>query len=653
MERPSLARLLAAATLTLAAAASPAAAAPRTWQEPTALGTVSSPGPGASAGALTSAGEAIAAWDEAGLQVAVAPRGGAPAISALDDRAGRPAVAVDAADGAFVAWRHDDGSGGGPLRVAYRPAGGGFGAAQDLGSASGDPALAAGAGGVAVLAWARPMPASGALEIVAAVRQPGGAWGTPETVAGPFAEVSDLHVGLDRAGGVLVAWREPSAIRAATRPAGGGAWTKQTVAQPSRATRGLDLAAGDAGAVLTWAEARGDQTGAVEVAVRQGAGSFGAPQELPSTALFDDAPRAAVDDAGNAAVVWPEGFVRDDGWAGVQGPIVGVTGRVGQGFGAVKIVSGAHTGQDPTVAVAPSGEALVAWQDWMGSVFAARTPIGGDPDTPVPVSCGPTKLQAPVALGVDGQGTGTLLAQVQGSGQLRLTQDAPAADSVAGPCGGRLLPMGSAVAGRPVKLDGLDFVPRLYNPPTLRSEWDFDNDGVYDETVDGYQAMHTFARPGRYLVTMKLDWAWPRPGMAGSEVHSSIVEVGGVATSAPLVDFAPPRRPRVARRTPATLGILAALRRGVPVRLREAQRRGTVLELVARRAELRQRSGRAARAVTIRLGRRAAPRKAGRVYVRISRGRAAVRRAKRLHLTVRARSGRRVLWRETVLLLAP
>ncbi|HEY3019262.1 MAG TPA: hypothetical protein VGJ32_03675, partial [Solirubrobacteraceae bacterium] len=635
-------------------AASPAAAAPRLWQEPAALGTVSAPGAGAAAGALTSGGEAIAAWGEgspAALRVAVTPRGGAPATSTLDDRAGRPAVAADAAGGAFVAWRHDDGAGGGPLRIAYRSAGGAFGAAQDLGAAAGDPALAAGAGGLAAVAWARTMPASGALQIVASVRQPGGAWGTPETVAGPFGEVADLHVGLDGAGGVLVAWREPSAIRTATRPPGGGAWTHQTVAQTTRTTRGLDLAAGDAGAVLTWAEARSDQTGAVEVAVRQGAGAFGTPQELPSTALFEDAPRAAVDDAGNAAVVWPEGFVRADGWAGIQGPILGVTGRLGQGFGAVRIVSGAHTGQDPSVVVGPSGEALVAWKDWLGSVFAARTPIGGEPDTPEPVACGP-KLDAPVAVGVDDQGTGTLLAQQ--SGELRLIQDAPASDPVAASCGRRLLPMGSAVAGRPVKLDGLDFVPRVYNPPALRSEWDFDGDGAYDEAVDGYQATHVFPRPGRYLVAMKLDWAWPRAGMEGSEVHRSIVEVASAASgSPPLVDFAPPSRSRRARRTPATLGLRAALRRGVPVRLRTKPRRGTVLELVARRAALHSRPAGAARVATVLLGRRAAPAKVGRVYVRLSRGRAAVRRLKRLRLTVRARVGHRVLWRETVLLLAP
>lgn len=659
MERPLVARLVAAALLTLLAAASPAAAAPRAWQEPITLGTAASAGPGAAAGALTSGGDAVAAWDEgspAGLRVAVKPAGGAPAVSALDDRAGSPAVAADRAGGAFVAWRHDDGAGSGPMRVAYRPAGGAFGAPQDFGAASGDPALAARGDGAAALAWARPVGTSGALEIVAAVRQAGG-WGSPETVAGPLGEVDDLHVGLDGAGGVIVAWRDPAGIRAATRPAGGGAWTRQTVAQPARTTRGLDMAAADAGAVLTWAEARPDATGAVEVAVRQGAGSFGAPQELPSNALFEDAPRAAVNDAGDAAVVWPEGFVRSDGWAGIQGPILGVTGRLGQGFGAAKIVSGAHTGVAPSVAVGPSGEALVAWKDWLGTVFSARTPAGGDPDVPVPVACGP-KLDAPVAVGVDGDGSGTLLAQQ--SGQVRMIQDAPAPDPLTSPCGGRLLPMGTAVAGQPVKLDGLDFVPRVYNPPTLRSEWDFDADGVYDETVDGYQAMHTFPRPGRYVVAMKLDWAWPRPGMEGSEVHRSIVEVGAPgANSAPSVlGFAP--KPRSARRTPATLGLAAALRRGVPVRLRQRLPRGTVLEVLARRADLRSRSGagsrfaRAARVATIVLGRRSGPVKAGRVYVRIQHGRAAVRRLKRLRLTVRARSGRhRVLWRETVLLLAP
>src|SRR5206468_4509984 len=152
-------------------------------------------------------------------------------------------------------------------------------------------------------------------------------------------------------------------------------------------------------------------------------------------------------------------------------------------------------------------------------------------------------------------------------------------------------------------------VPRVYNPPTLRSEWDFDADGAYDAAVDGYQATHVFPRPGRYVVTMKLDWAWPRAGMEGSEVHRSVIEVGaaGPTTEQSILGFAP--NPRSARRTPATLGLAAALRRGVPVRLREAPARGTVLELVARRADLRSRSGRAARVATVVLGRRGAPRR--------------------------------------------
>src|SRR5439155_2113538 len=117
MERPLVARLVAAALLTLLAAASPAAAAPRAWQEPITLGTAASAGPGAAAGALTSGGYAVAAWDEgspAGRRVAVKPAGGAPAVSARYDRAGSPAFAPDPASGACIAWRHDGCSASGP-----------------------------------------------------------------------------------------------------------------------------------------------------------------------------------------------------------------------------------------------------------------------------------------------------------------------------------------------------------------------------------------------------------------------------------------------------------------------------------------------------------------------------------------------------------
>src|SRR3954469_24890645 len=118
MERRSLARL-AAATLTLVAAgASPA----RATSLP--LGSAAS----APAGALTSTGDAVAAWNESGaLRASVTPRRGAPTTTTVDDAALAPAVAADDAGGAFAAWRR-----GSTVRVAYRPAGGGLGGPPGL-----------------------------------------------------------------------------------------------------------------------------------------------------------------------------------------------------------------------------------------------------------------------------------------------------------------------------------------------------------------------------------------------------------------------------------------------------------------------------------------------------------------------------------------
>ena len=621
MERRSPARLVAATLTLLAIAASPAAAA----SLPLATGA------SAPAGALTSSGDAVAAWNEAGaLRASVTPHGGTPSTTSLDDAALAPAVAADDAGGAFAAWRR-----AGAVRVAYRPAGGGFGAPQDLGAGDGDPALAARADGEALAAWVR------GTEVVAAVKRAGAAWSAPEHVAGPFADAPTVHAGLDGAGDALVVWNDPNGVRAATRAPAAAAWTTETLGQSGGAVRGVQLAAGEGGAVVAWAVRDGNQTtSTVRAALRPNGGPFAAPTDLPSTVLFDDVPAVGIDDSGDAAVVWPEGYVRADGWAGLVGPIAGATGRVGQGFGAVRIVSGAHPAKAPAVAVGPGGEALVSWQDWSGGAEFARMPAAGDADAPAPVACD-AKGNTALPLGVDANGTATLLDL--DAGTAGLVQDGAGAGA-GDACGARLRVLGPAFGGRPatatagqsVALDGLDFIPRFYNPPVLRSEWDFDGDGRYDTSVDGYQARTTFPRPGRYPVTMRLTWTWPS-GAVGSEVHRTVIDVVS-ATAAPNGRRRAGRR-GAARHTPATIGLAALLRRGVPVRIGPvATSRGhaarsaphaTVIELVAR--------GRV-------VARRAVPKRATRVTVR-PRSRRALRARS---VQVRARSGRRVLWRETV-----
>src|SRR4051794_4610467 len=618
MERRSLARL-AAATLTLVAAgASPA----RATSLP--LGSAAS----APAGALTSTGDAVAAWNESGaLRASVTPRGGAPTTTTVDDAALAPAVAADDAGGAFAAWRR-----GSTVRVAYRPAGGAFGAPQDLGAGDGDPALAARGDGEALAAWAR------GTEIVAAVKRAGAGWGAPEHVAGPFADAPTVHAGLDGAGDGIVVWNDANGVRAATRAAAAAGWTTETLGQSGGAVRGVQLASGEGGAVVAWAERTGDQTtSTVRAALRAPGGSFSTPSDLPSTVLFEDVPAVGIDDAGDAAVVWPEGFVRADGWAGLVGPIAGATGRVGQGFGAVRIVSGAHPAKAPAVAVAPGGDALVSWQDWSGGAESARLPAAGEPGPPTPVACGGRGNTA-LPLGLDAQGTATLL--TLDAGVIGLVQDATGDDA---PCGARLRVLGPSFGGRPatatagqsVALDGLDFIPCFYNPPVLRSEWDFDGDGRYDTAVDGYQARTTFPRPGRYPVTMRLTWTWPS-GAVGSEVHRTVIDVvpAGGRLMAKRGAAA-----RVARHAPRTVGLAALMRRGLTVRVgpvastarHTRAARATVVELVS--------AGRV-------IARRTVPAHASRVTVR-PRSRRAVRGSR---LQVRGRSGRRLVWREVVAL---
>jgi hypothetical protein len=261
----------------------------------------------------------------------------------------------------------------------------------------------------------------------------------------------------------------------------------------------------------------------------------------------------------------------------------------------------------------------------MGGAETARLPAGGEPSAPTPVACG-HKGNTALPVGIDGHGTASLLSL--DAGRVGLAQDASAADE---PCGARLRVLGPSIGGRPATatagqsaaLDGLDFIPRVYEPPALRSEWDFDGDGTYDTAVDGYQARHTFAAPGRSPVTMRLTWTWPS-GAAGSEVHRTTIDV----VAAGPAQRTSRRARRTARHTPARLRLATLLRRGVTVSVGSA---ATVVELLA--------GGRV-------IGRRSVPARATKVTVR-PRSRRAVRGGR---IQVRARRGGRVLWREVVAL---
>jgi hypothetical protein len=159
---------------------------------------------GGPAVAVDGAGNAVAAWvardpDPVGkaLKWAARPSGGAWSAPITLGPPGEDLdLAVDASGAALLTW-----IAGGQLHAAVRPAGGSFGPSQALGPASRgwlgfggiEPSVTVDPSGRALAVWA-----SGADQVVAAARSPGGAWSAPVDLSAiaesPPALISEVRL---------------------------------------------------------------------------------------------------------------------------------------------------------------------------------------------------------------------------------------------------------------------------------------------------------------------------------------------------------------------------------------------------------------------------------------------------------------------------
>ncbi len=236
--------------------------------------------------ALAPDGNALIAWNRAGgIEVARRAPGAAlafpPALISTPDAgfARVPAVALGPDGEGLVAWYQNG------VMAADIPAGRGNVPAVSLSAPAGlptglrptdpPPRIALGAGGRAVVAWARAY--AGTRRVEAAVRPAGGAWLPAAVLSGGGAGAPAL--GSDGAGGAVVAWtQETGAARSALR-ARALARSVTAFAQPelvvpasrrtSRPSMGLDAAGR---AVLAWREEPVRGRPVVRAAVRLPAG---------------------------------------------------------------------------------------------------------------------------------------------------------------------------------------------------------------------------------------------------------------------------------------------------------------------------------------------------------------------------------------------
>ena len=173
------------------------------------------------------------------------------------------------------------------------------------------PAVAVGPDGRAVALWGSTVgcPASCSYILQASVRPPGGSWGAPVTLSTELNwGAGGLVLGMDGSGNTIAAWVGfyADASHYAVLPAGSSSWgpaqTLSTYVQGH--ARNLSLAVSpDGSAVVAYATER-DAIWAVSGTIL---GGFSAPV-LVAAGDYEknSAPKVAVDDAGQASLVWSE-----------------------------------------------------------------------------------------------------------------------------------------------------------------------------------------------------------------------------------------------------------------------------------------------------------------------------------------------------------
>jgi len=295
----------------------------------------------------------------------------ATSLSPSGRDADSPRVAVDARGDAVTVWASVNLSGW-TVQSAYRPAGGTWGNAIALeppqqGTAAPDVVLDS--SGRAVAVWAS---TSGAgWTVHTAYRGAAGSWSAAMVLSGPDASGSIApQLGLEGSGEVTAVWSRSigtsTVIESATRDAVGGAWSAPRQISPNGPDALAPLIAvnnrGDAAIVWT----SSDKSGlGVMAAVRKPGKDWGPPASLAVFGPF--APQIALDARGDALAVWSHST---GGNSRVQAASLAAGSTFwSQARNLSKQGSDALT---PKVTLDPDGDGAVVWTWYDGQTFVVQ-----------------------------------------------------------------------------------------------------------------------------------------------------------------------------------------------------------------------------------------------------------------------------------------
>jgi hypothetical protein len=286
-------------------------------------------------------------------------------LSAEGEDISEPRVAVDAHGQAVAVWEARNGLGY-VAQGSIRPAGGEWHSATRIsaeGESIGSPQVAIDAHGDAIAVWEDTAEAviKGAIHPAAAV-----VWGTAHRISGA-GEAENPHVALDRRGDAVAVWEawpagaDSSVIQANTRPVSAGKW--QTPVELS--VPGEEGA--NALYPQVAVDARGDATAlwvhedVITSASRSAAtAAWGAPVHLSpgGSEVIAEGVGFAVAPHGSAIVVWAGG--NGSTWSVESAARSTAGGAWGEPLNVTVAPEGTTT-QDVSAALNPGGEAVAAW----------------------------------------------------------------------------------------------------------------------------------------------------------------------------------------------------------------------------------------------------------------------------------------------------
>ena len=306
-------------------------------------------------------------------------------------------VAFDVHGDAFAVWEAyssnvPEGDAHFSIQAAFRPAGGVWQALVDLSPVeapgSVHPSLAVDEQGDAMVSWNRGEGPGGG-PVQEAFRSAGGTWRAPVDVTqgsewGDFSQVA-----FDKQGNALAMWQDP--LQSAFMPAGGTWQPPSIVGSKLVALPGSDFAVdgrGDAVAVWdSWTEGFMSHR-VVQAAFRRAGGEWQAPVDLSEEDPSENwrgepyEPQVAIDEQGDAVVVWSRGY-------GESGDVMSAFKPSGGAWQAPVDLSPPGTSDgDAQVAFDGQGNALAVWDGEDGTVQSESKPAGGAWQAPVDIGHG-------------------------------------------------------------------------------------------------------------------------------------------------------------------------------------------------------------------------------------------------------------------------